>query len=250
MNPWRLEWLRMTRSPRGLVLVLVYLFFGFTGPLLVKYMGQIARYASSGVQIIAPTPRAVDGIVNYVNQVSQTGVIVVVVVATGALAIDAHRGLATFYRTRVPGLFALIWPRFVVASAAAAVAYLLGTAAAWLETGLVLGGLPVRPLLLGTACELVYLTFAVATVAAAASVGRGALGTIGISLGVLLVVLPLLDTAPGARDWVPATLMRAPAALLSGASAADYLGPVAVSLLGTAGMLGYAVWRSARREPA
>ncbi len=32
MNPWRLEWLRLTRSPRGIALILVYLFFGLVGP--------------------------------------------------------------------------------------------------------------------------------------------------------------------------------------------------------------------------
>ena len=100
MNPWRLEWLRLTRSPRGLVLLLVYLFFGFTGPLLVKYLNQLAKLGSSGVQIIAPPPKAADGIVNFVSQSSQTGLLVLIVVVAGALSYDAHRGLATFYRTR------------------------------------------------------------------------------------------------------------------------------------------------------
>jgi hypothetical protein len=133
MSPWRLERLRLTRSPRGLVLLIVYLFFGFTAPLVAKYVNQLAKLGSSGVQIIAPPPKPADGIVNYVSQSSQTGLIVLIVVVAGALSYDAHRGLATFYRTRTPGPFALIWPRFLAGTAAGAVAYLAGTAAAWLE---------------------------------------------------------------------------------------------------------------------
>jgi ABC-2 type transport system permease protein len=248
MNPWRLEWLRMTRSPRGLVLVLVYLFFGFTSPLIVRYLAQIGKLASAGVQIIAPTPRAVDGIVNYVNQTSQTGLLVVIVIAAGALAFDARRGLATFYRTRVPNLFSLIWPRFVVATTTAAVAYLLGTAAAWLETRLVLGSVPAGPLLLGTLCELAYLAFAVATVAAASTVTRGTLATVGTATVVLIVVLPLAGALKPIHDWLPSTLMRAPAGLLTGASMRDYLSSIAVALLGTVALLALAVWRAGRRE--
>jgi len=108
MNPWRLEWLRMTRSPRGLALTLVYLFFGFTGPLLAKYLTEIAKLGSSGVQIIAPPPRPADGIVNFVSQGSQTGMLVLIVVVAGALSYDAKRGLATFYRTRAPGPLAAL----------------------------------------------------------------------------------------------------------------------------------------------
>lgn len=250
MNPWRLEWLRMTRSPRGLVLILVYLFFGLTSPLVVRYLSQIAKVASSGVQIIAPTPRPVDGIVNYVNQTGQTGLLVVIVVAAGALAFDARRGLAIFYRTRAPGPFPLIWPRFVVVTAAAAVAYLVGTAGAWLETRLVLGAVPVGPLLLGTVFELVYLAFAVATVAAAATFTRGTLATVGTATVVLVVVLPLAGALAPLRDWVPSTLMRAPAGLLTDGSVHGYLGPAAVSVAGAAALIAFAAWRAGRRETA
>ena len=94
MNPWRLEWLRMTRSPRGLVLALVYLFFGFTAPLLARYLTQLAKLGSSGVQIVAPPPKAVDGIVNFVSQSSQTGLLVLVVVVA-ATATVGRSTLAT-----------------------------------------------------------------------------------------------------------------------------------------------------------
>ena len=67
MGSWRLEALRYTRSPRGLVLLLVYLFFGLTGPLLAKYLTQLAQLGSSGVQIVAPAPKPPDGIVNFVS---------------------------------------------------------------------------------------------------------------------------------------------------------------------------------------
>jgi ABC-2 type transport system permease protein len=250
MGPWRLEWLRITRSPRGLALVLVYLFFGFTGPLLAKYLTQLAKLGSSGVQIIAPPARPADGIVNFVSNGSQTGMLVLVVVVAGGLSYDARRGLATFYRTRAPRPFALIWPRFVAGTVAAIVAYLLGTAAAWLETGLVLGRLPAGRILLGVLYESVFLAFAVAVVAAAATFGRGTLATAGIAIVVLLLVLPLAGVVRPVAHWLPSNLMRAPAALLTGTPAGEYPAAVAVSLAATAGLLALATVRARHREPA
>jgi ABC-2 type transport system permease protein len=244
MGPWRLEWLRLTRSPRGLVLMLVYLFFGFTAPLLVKYFNQLAKLGSSEVQIIAPKAKPVDGIVNFVSQSSQTGLIVLIVVVAGALSFRAHTGLATFYRTRAPGPFALIWPRYVAGTAAGIAAYLAGTAAAWLETGLVLGRLPAGRLALGVLYEAVFLAFAVAVVAAAATVGRGTLATIGTAIGVLLIALPLAGAVKVVGRWLPTSLMRAPAGLLTGTAATWYLPAVAVSVVATVALLALATVRS------
>jgi ABC-2 type transport system permease protein len=248
MNPWRLEWLRMTRSARGITLIAVYVFFGFVGPLLAKYVAQIAKLSSSGVTIVAPPPRPADGIVNFVSQGSQTGMIVLTVVAAGVLSIDGRRGLATFYRTRASGWFQLIWPRFVATSAVALAAYVLGTAAAWFETTLLLGALPPGPVLLGVALEAVFLLFAVAVVAAAATVGRSTLATAGISLGVLLVALPVAGVVKAIGGWLPTTLLTAPAALVTGSAPGGYPKAVAVSVLSTAALLALAAYRSRRRE--
>jgi ABC-2 type transport system permease protein len=248
MSPWRLEWLRLTRSRRGAVLIAVYVFFGLVGPLLAKYMAQIAAYASSGVTIVVPAPKPGDGIVNFVSQGSQTGMIVLLVIAAGAFSFDARRGLAIFYRTRVSRPFALIWPRFVATAALAVTAYVLGTAAAWFETTVVLGGLPPGQVLAGAAVEAVFLVFAIAVVAAAGTFGRSTLATAGISIGVLLLVLPVAGVVTSAAVWLPTKLLTAPAALVTGAAVADYGRPVVVSLVATALLLLLAVHRTGRRE--
>jgi ABC-2 type transport system permease protein len=89
LGPWRLEWLRLTRSARGVALIAVYLFFGLLGPVLARYMSEILRHAQSNLTITARAPEPVDGFTNFVSQVNQTGLVVVVVVSAGALAFDA-----------------------------------------------------------------------------------------------------------------------------------------------------------------
>ena len=68
-------------------------------------------------------------------------------------------------------------------------------------------------MLAGLLCGSVFLIFAVSVATAAASVARGTLAAVGITLGVLLG-LPLLGLAGPLHSWLPSTLVTAPVALL------------------------------------
>lgn len=248
MNTWRLEWLRLVRTPRALALAAVYLFFGLTEPVLTKYASQIFSHVTSGAQITFPTPTPAAGLSSYVSQASQTGMIVVVVIAAGAFTFDARHGLATFLRTRARSMWQLLIPRFAVNTAAAAVAYLLGTLAAWYETSLLIGPVPAAATFGGLLCGAVYLAFAIAVAAVAASVVRGTLGTVGLSL-VVLLLLPIVGLAKAVHDWLPTTLATAPADLLTGAhDLVHYLPAMAISAAVTAALLALAVTRLSARE--
>jgi ABC-2 type transport system permease protein len=246
MSAWRLERLRMTRTPRAIALGATYLTFGLLGPVTARYAQEILNRVEPGVQVIMPAPAPKDGIANYISQVSQTGLIVVVVITAGALSFDARRGLSTFLRTRT-STWQLTAPRFTINAAAAVTAYTLGTAAAWYETALLLGSPPAGPMVAGLLCGAVYLVFAVATATAAASVARSTLGTIGITLGVLLA-LPVLGLAGPLHPWLPSTLVTAPVALLDGSALSDYLPALAIAAASTVLLLAAATSRFGRRE--
>lgn len=247
MSTWRLEWLRMTRTPRALALGGVYLFFGLLGPVTAKYLQDIVNRVQSGVQVIVTPPTPKDGIANYIGQVSQTGLIVVTVITAGALTFDTRRGLSIFLRTRTTSMWRLVAPRFTVNAAAAVVAYALGTCAAWYETALLLGSPPPAAMLAGLACGVVYLIFAIAVATAAASVARGILGTVGVTLGALLA-LPLLGMIGPLHDWLPSTLVTAPIALLGNSGTGDYLPALAIAAISVPLLLAAATFQLERRE--
>ena len=247
MNTWRLEWLRLIRTPRWIVLLGVYVVFGLLGPVMAKYMPDIVEHAQSEMTIIVPPPQPKDGITNYLGQVGETGLIVVVAIAASTLAFDAHRGLSTFLRTRVTSMWYLIRPRVVVTAVAAVLAYTLGTLAAWYETALLLGPLPVGAVLAGVLCEGLYLIFAVAVVTAAASVARKTVGIVGIAL-TALILLSVAGTLGVLHDWLPSTLAGAPVELLTTTGLMDYLPAMAVTVGAVVALLAVAVIGLRRRE--
>ncbi len=247
MSPWRLEWLRLTRTRRWIALLGVYVVFGLLGPVVARYMAQLVQGVQSGITIIVPPPQPGDGVVNYLSQVGQIGLVVVVVIAAGALTFDARRGVSTFFRTRVSSMWRLVLPRVAVPAAAAVVSYAAGLAAAWYGTWLLLGPLPVGPMLAGLVCESGYLVFAVCVVAAASSVARSTLATVGISLGVL-ITLSIAGNIDVLHDWLPTTLAGAPVDLLGVGTLPDYLPATGVTVVTCVALVTVAVHRLQRRE--
>jgi ABC-2 type transport system permease protein len=67
----------------------------------------------------------------------------------------------------------------------------------------------------GTLCGAAYLAFAVAMTALAASMVRGTLATVRVTL-VVLLVLPTAGTLRRIDNWLPSTLANAPVDLLDG----------------------------------
>jgi hypothetical protein len=107
--------------------------------------------------------------------------------------------------------------------------------------------LPPTDVVSGFVCGTAYLTFAIAVTAAAAAVARTVLGTVGIAIGILLV-LPVLGSFSVLHDWLPSSLASAPVELLGPTGLADYLPAFGVTGVACAGLLLFAAQRLAHRE--
>lgn len=227
MGLWRLEWLRLTRTPRAISLAALFVIIGLVEPVVTKYESKIFAHVGNGVHITAPPPTAADGLSSYVSEVLLVGLVLVVVLAASALTFDASLGRAIFFRTRVTSTWPLIAPRAAVMAAAAAVAYVLGTLAAWYETTLLIGSLSATRVLAGVSCGAVYLAFAVAVTALAASFARSTIATAGIAFMILLV-LPILGTVHVIARWLPSALVNAPVDVVNGTHQFGYFWPAFV----------------------
>lgn len=247
MTLWTIERLRLTRTSRGLVLLGVYLLFGVIGPLTARYLEEILGSVGGGLSIDVPTPTAADGITQFTSNAGQLGLLAVVVVAAGALAVDADREHAIFLRTRVRNGWQLLLPRVVVPATAAAVALVLGTAVAVALTQVLLGAVPFGPVLVGTLYGVLYLVFVVALTAAVSTTTRSVVATVLATVSVLLV-LPVLGLVPAIAGWVPSELLGAIDVLVRGGAVGDAAPAAAVAAVGAVALVAVAVRRTERRE--
>ena len=244
----RLELLRMVRTHRWLALFGVYLFFGVIGPLTARYLNEIIEHFGTGdIVFEAPEAQPVDGVVQFIGNASQLGLLAVVLVAAAALSLDSRPEVAAFLRTRVERAGRLLMPRFAVVAVTAALALVAGTAVTWALTGALLGSLPAGAMVLGTILGALYLVFAVAVVGAVAAVLRSVPAIALASLGVL-ILLPIVGLVPAIEVWLPSQLFASIAGLVEGAAAGDYARATVVTLVVTPALVAFAMWRYDRRE--
>jgi ABC-2 type transport system permease protein len=247
MNLWRLEWLRLLRTRSWIALAAVFLFFGLLGPVSARYMEAILQRFAGDVTVLLPPPTPASGLEQYLGNVLQIGLLVVLAVAAGALAFDRPVERAAFYRSRVPRAWSLLVPRYAVVTLATIAAFVLGTLGAWYETIVLLGDLPVDAMLLGMLFTSLYLAFAVAVAAFASSFARGPLAIVPLAAG-LLIVVPLLGLLAPLRDWLPSHLLGSLVGLVVGVPSDVYLRPALVAVVLTGVCLAVAAARLDRRE--
>lgn len=247
MSLWRLEWFRLLRTRSWIALTAVFVFFGLLGPVSARYMEQILQRFAGDIVVTLPPPTPAAGLEQYLGNVMQIGLLVVLAVAAGALAFDQPVERAAFYRSRVRRAWRLLAPRAAVVTLAAVAAFVLGTLGAWYETVVLLGELPVGAMLLGTLLTSLYLAFAVAVTAFAASFARSPLAIVPAAAAILIVV-PLLGLLGPLRDWLPSKLLGSLVGLVVGVPPVEYLRPAVVTLAAAAVLLWIAAERLERRE--
>ncbi len=247
MSLWRLETRRLLRTHRWTILAGVYLIFGLMGALGARYLNEFIAQMGGDITIVAPDPVPVDGLIQFVSNVSQLGLLGVVVVAAAALAIDAHPERAAFLRTRVERPGRLVIAPYVVTTVATIIALIAGTIVTVALTTALIGSLPLVEVTVGTAYGAVYLGFAIAVVATAGSIVRSQVAVVFLTLAILLV-LPMLAMIEPLRVWLPSELLTAVIALVEGVPATEYLRATVVAVLATAGLLALTMVRLDRRE--
>jgi ABC-2 type transport system permease protein len=210
---WGLEVVRLFRSKRWLILAAVYGFFGLLGPLTARYLPDILeRVDPEGPAL--PEFGPADGILQYVGNAQQLGILAVAFIAASALALDSNTELSVFFRTRA-SIPKLLTPRVVINAIAASVAFTFGALIAYVGTGVLLGWVDFVPFLIGVLLHCVYLAFAVVVVCLMASIVRKVVTTALLTLGALILFAVLTLIRPIAR-WLPSDLAGALDALIRG----------------------------------
>lgn len=245
MNLWKLEWLRMIRTYRFLIIPALFVVSGILGPVLARFLPNIINEVGNGVEITLSDPTPYEGIVQYLGNVGQLGLLGVVIFAAMTVAFDAKREIAVFLRSRA-SIPSILTPRLVSVYSLSVVSVALGTAVAIGMTQLLLGVPPVSDVVVGAVLYALYLGFVIALVTAVASFVRSVLVTSILSVAVIIAA-GLLTLIPGMAGWLPSELSGATTALMDGGDF-TYVGPILVTAAVSVGLIWLSIHQLDRRE--
>jgi ABC-2 type transport system permease protein len=245
----RKEFLETRKTWRLWVVPGVLVFLGLTTPILAAVTPTILKMTAQrqpGVVIHFPAPTSIDAYTQFMSNLIQLAILVVIITGAAAVAGERRGGTAVLVLTKPLSRTSFVWAKAVAnlvivlaATAAGAALCILVTIALFDTTHIVAFVESVGVWLALAAmfvCLMIWLSAAMDKQAAAAGAGIG-----------VYAALFALTGFPALRDWTPAGVFTANVALLKGKDA-TLAQPIAVTLVLAVVFLLLAAWSFRRKE--
>jgi ABC-2 type transport system permease protein len=243
------EMLETRKTWRLWVLPGVLVFLGLTTPIMAAVTPAILRATAErqpGVVIHFPPPTSADAYVQFMGNLAQLALLVVIITGAAAVAGERRAGTAVLVLTKPLSRAAFVWAKVVANLAVLVIATAIGAALCVVMTILLFDTTHIAVFLESVAlwlalaamfvCLMVFLSAALDRQAAAAGAGLAVYAAIFAMTG-----FPLL------RDRSPAGLLGANDALLKGREAALAM-PLAATLVLAIIFVLAAAWAFRRKE--
>jgi len=205
----RKELLEQWRTRKVIVVLAVFLLFGLTSPLMARFVSEIVRSVPGAEQFagLIPEPKAADAVAQYIENITQFGFILTLLLAMGLIAGEKERGTAAMTLSKPVPRWAFVLSKFDALALVFLPAILLAGLGAGYYTNLLFDpGLALGSFLLGNVLLWLWLLAIAALVLLGSALGRTPL--IGAGLGLLFSVALLIGGAfPQAAGLLPGGLV-------------------------------------------
>lgn len=198
------------RTHKTLILVAVFLVVGMISPLLAKYTPLLLKNVPDmppGFADLIPEPTTKDAIIQYVKNISQFGVILVVVLNMGSVAGEKERGTMAVLLTKP------VHPSWIIVTKwlAGILNILLGVFAAGIGcaiyTVILFGTLDLGGFLVLNGLVVVFLVVYLSITVLASSLARTqAMAAIGAFAGVAFILI--VGAIPHVKEAAPVQLLN------------------------------------------
>jgi ABC-2 type transport system permease protein len=206
----RKELLEQWRSYRLLIVTVVLLLFGgFLAPLTAKYTPElITALAPNGDEIarLMPEPTAAVAVEEYVGNVSQFGVLAVVLVAMGIVAQEKDKGTAALMLVKPLPRWAFLAAKFVALTITFTIGIVVAGTVCYYYTMLLFEALDLSMWVAANGMLLLFLLVYAALTLFCSTLTRSQVASGGLALG-LLMILSVIGALPTVGDYLPGRLV-------------------------------------------
>lgn len=210
------EILEQWRTYKLLIVGGIFLFFGITTPLMLKYLPQIIELAgSSGMEINIPPPTAVESLVEYAGTVGQLGVLIAVLMMMGSIANELRHGTAVMTLSKPVSRAAFVNAKFIASSLTFLVSLILASVFCYGYTVWLIGDTDIMAFAGQNLLVGMFLVFCLAITMLFSSLFKNSLAGGGIAFAVLIGQAGL-SAIPRFGDYFPGKLLNWGNVLIAG----------------------------------
>lgn len=193
----------------------IFLLFGISTPLTIKYLPEILKIAGEDLVIEMPPPTAAQSLAEYAGTIGQVGMVVAVLIAMGCIANELRHGTAVMTLSKPVSRSAFVGAKLIAMSLTFLVSLIAGSVfcfayTVWLIEGASVWAFTGLNLLLG-----LFLVFCLAVTLLFSSLFRNSLAAGGVAIGIL-VGQALMGGVPVIGDYTPNKMLGWGNSLLEG----------------------------------
>lgn len=193
----------------------IFVFFGITTPIMLKYLPEILRLAGEDIAIEFPPPTALQALGEYASTIGQVGLLVAVLIIMGSVANELRQGTAIMTLSKPVSRAAFTSAKFLAACLTFAVSLAAGSAFAFVYTVLLIEGVDLAAFAALNLLLAVFLFFCLAVTLLFSSLFKSSLAAGGIAIAVL-ITQAIGSALPLVGDYMPGRLLSWGTALLAG----------------------------------
>ncbi|NLE74267.1 MAG: ABC transporter permease subunit [Actinobacteria bacterium] len=185
------EMRELLRTHRWLILPVLFVVFGISGPALARLLPVLLESAGAGLEIVLPPPSPTDGYAQFLKSTNELGILAVILVFMGIIASERKNGTLAALLVNPVSRLTFVWAKWLVNGAYTLLSFTLGAAFAIVYSYLLLGTPDLAALLEATGLYLSYLLLAFSWTLCLSALVRSPAAAGGLSL-IPLFLLPML----------------------------------------------------------
>jgi len=202
----RKEWLEQRRTRRLLIVIIVFVAFGLSSPLMAKFMPEVMKSfpETAAIASMFPDPPAADAVGS--GNMSQFGLLLAVLLSMGAVTNEKERGTAALMLTKPLPRGSFLAAKAVALLITFGVGVALAGLGGYYYTYVLFEPLPVGGWLALNGLLLAYIFVYVAITLLASTLARSQVAAGGIAFG-LAILLGIFEAIPTTAKLMPAKLL-------------------------------------------
>ena len=194
----------------------IFLFFGLSAPLTLKYLPDILKMAGDqGMVIQLPVPTAAQSFASYSGDIGQIGALIAVLVTMGCIANELKSGTVVITLSKPVSRSAFVGAKMLAVSLTFLVSLTIASLVCLAYTVWLIQGTAILPFVGLNLLLLLFLVFCLAVTMLFSSLYKSSLAAGGIALGVI-IVQGIFSAIPIIGKYMPGKLLSWGTDLLTG----------------------------------
>lgn len=210
------EFIEQLRSYKWIIVFCVFFLFGMTSPIFAKLMPDIlSGMDMQGMKIVIPKPTAYDAYAQYFKNMTQMGVLIILLVFGGILSNELTKGTLINVLSKGLSRPAVILSKYMAAVSLWTAGYLLSAGTDYGYTLYLFKNSEVKNLIFSLFCLWLFGCFVLSLIILSSTLTGGSFGGLILS-SILILLLLLVNIIPKAEKYNPVTLASKNVELLKG----------------------------------